>query len=321
VDDSPARNGATELQTMAWWRRKKDALERPEPGGKVSVPVGLWTKCDSCGEITYTEELVQNLRVCPVCGFHHVMPTDERIAATVDPGSWVEHDLELTSGDPLGFCDQKPYRDRIASARHKSGRNDAFVSGLGSVDGIDVSIGFFAFEFMGGSMGSVVGEKVTRVFERAVEQQVPALVFSASGGARMQEGILSLMQMAKTSAARARVREAGLPYVSVLLHPTTGGVAASFAFLGDLILAEPKALIGFAGPRVIQQTIGQELPEGFQRSEFLIEHGMVDRIVSRLELREQLGLLLRLLGFGEDIPRANMSMTDGLIPRDDQAPT
>jgi acetyl-CoA carboxylase carboxyl transferase subunit beta len=301
---------------MAWWRRKKDALERPEPGGKVSVPAGLWTKCESCGEITYTDELVLNLRVCPVCAHHHVMPTDERIAATTDPDSWTELDTELSSGDPLGFTDSQPYHQRVAAAVKKSGRADAFVSGIGFVDGVEASLGFFAFEFMGGSMGSVVGEKVTRVFERALERRMPAIVFSASGGARMQEGILSLMQMAKTSAARSKLREANLPYISVLLHPTTGGVAASFAFLGDLILAEPKALIGFAGPRVIQQTIGQELPEGFQRSEFLLEHGMIDRIVSRLEMRDQLGLLMRLLGFGEDIPRANQTMTTGVIPRD-----
>lgn len=226
------------------------------------------------------------------------MPTDERIASVIDEGSWVEEDVALESGDPLGFTDSKRYPDRIVAAKRKSGRPDAFVNGLGAIDGVDVSAGFFAFEFMGGSMGSVVGEKCTRVFERALELKRPAVVFSASGGARMQEGILSLMQMAKTSAARGRLRDAGLPYISVLLHPTTGGVAASFAFLGDLIIAEPKALIGFAGPRVIQQTIGQELPEGFQRSEFLLEHGMVDRIVSRLELREHLGLLLRLLGHG-----------------------
>ena len=288
---------------MAWWRRKKDALERPEPGGKVSVPPGLWTKCESCGEITYTEELVQNLRVCPVCAHHHVMPTNERIASLIDADSWTEHDTELGSGDPLGFCDQKPYAQRIVEAKRKSKRLDAFVSGTGTIDGIPVSAGFFAFEFMGGSMGSVVGEKCARVFERAIEQRSPALVFSASGGARMQEGILSLMQMAKTSAARARLREAGLPYISILLHPTTGGVAASFAFLGDLIIAEPKALIGFAGPRVIQQTIGQELPDGFQRSEFLLDHGMIDRIVSRLELREQLALMMRLLGM-EEQPKA-----------------
>jgi acetyl-CoA carboxylase carboxyl transferase subunit beta len=281
---------------MAWWRRKKDALEKASPAGKVSVPKGLWTKCDSCGEITYTEELIQNLRVCPVCGHHHAMPTDERIAHTIDDGTWEELDLNLQSGDPLGFTDQKAYRDRLKAAVRKCERSDAFVSGLGSIDGVPCSVGFFAFEFMGGSMGSVVGEKVTRVLERGLERKEPALVFSASGGARMQEGILSLMQMAKTSAARGRLREAGIPYISVLLHPTTGGVAASFAFLGDLIIAEPRALIGFAGPRVIQQTIGQELPEGFQRSEFLLEHGMIDRIVPRLEMKDQLGTILRLLG-------------------------
>ncbi len=286
---------------MAWWRRKKDPLERPQPGGKVSVPAGLWTKCESCGEITYTEELVQNLRVCPVCGHHHAMPTDERIASIVDEDGWTELDLDIGPGDPLGFVDEKSYRKRIEAAVSKVGRNDAFVSGLGRVDGLPCSLGFFAFEFMGGSMGSVVGEKVTRVFERALEQRVPALVFAASGGARMQEGSLSLMQMAQTSAAGARLGEAGVPYVSSLLQPTTGGVAAGVAFLGDIILAEPKALIGFAGPRVIQQTIGQELPEGFQRSEFLLEHGMVDRIVSRLELREQLAALLRLLGAREGV--------------------
>jgi acetyl-CoA carboxylase carboxyl transferase subunit beta len=289
---------------MAWWRRKKQPLDQTSAEGKVSVPKGMWSKCDSCGEITYTDELVENLRVCPVCGHHHPMPTDERIKAMLDEGSWEEHDQDLASGDPLGFTDQKSYKDRLSAAVGKTGRQDAFLSGTGRMDGVDVSAGFFAFEFMGGSMGSVVGEKVTRVFERAFERGTPAVVFSASGGARMQEGILSLMQMAKTSAARARLRDAGLPYVSVLLHPTTGGVAASFAFLGDLIVAEPQALIGFAGPRVIQQTIGQELPEGFQTSEFLLEHGMIDRIVSRLEMREHLGGILRLLGDASSAARA-----------------
>lgn len=289
---------------MAWWRRKKEPLDQPSGEGKVSVPKGLWSKCDSCGEISYTDELVDNLRVCPVCGHHAPMPTDERVLAMLDEGTWEEMDVELASGDPLGFTDQKAYKDRIKAAVKKTGRQDAFVSGIGKMDGVDVSAGFFAFEFMGGSMGSVVGEKCTRVFERALERGTPAVVFSASGGARMQEGILSLMQMAKTSAARARLRDAGLPYVSVLLHPTTGGVAASFAFLGDLILAEPQALIGFAGPRVIQQTIGQELPEGFQTSEFLLEHGMVDRIVSRLEMREHIGGLLRLLLDSREAARA-----------------
>jgi acetyl-CoA carboxylase carboxyl transferase subunit beta len=219
---------------MAWWRRKKQAVVGPSDG-KVSVPRGLWTKCDGCGEITFTAELVQNLRVCPVCGQHHVLPTRERIAAMLDPDTWEPMDHELRSGDPLRFHDQAPYKDRIAKAEHTVGPGDAFTAGLGSIAGVPVSVGFFVFEFMGGSMGSVVGEKVTRVFERARERKIPAVVFSASGGARMQEGILSLMQMAKTSAARGRLREAGVPYISVCLHPTTGGVAASFAMLGDII--------------------------------------------------------------------------------------
>jgi len=281
---------------MAWWRRKKDPLERPQPGGKVSVPVGLWTKCESCGEITYTDELIQNLRVCPVCGHHHIMPTEERITSIVDEGSWTELDLEIGPGDPLGFVDEKSYRKRIDAAVAKVGRTDAFVSGMGQIDGLDASLGFFAFEFMGGSMGSVVGEKVTRVFERALERRTPALVFSASGGARMQEGILSLMQMAKTSAARARLREAGLPYISILLHPTTGGVAASTALLGDVNIAERGALIGFAGPRVIENTLRTKLPPGFQRAEFLLNHGMVDVVVPRTELKATLSLLLAHLG-------------------------
>ncbi len=282
---------------MAWWRRKKEPIESDPQASKskTSIPKGMWSKCEACGEITYTDELIQNLRVCPLCGHHMPMPTAERIAAALDPGSWEELDTELRSTDPLGFCDQKPYPERLEKAAKTAGPHDAFRSGLGTMDGVPVSCGFFAFEFMGGSMGSVVGEKVARVFERAVERRLPAVIFAASGGARMQEGILSLMQMAKTTVARARLREAGLPYVSVCLHPTTGGVAASFAMQGDVIVAEPKALVGFAGPRVIQQTIGQELPEGFQRAEFLLEHGMLDRIVHRLEMREQIGQLLSLL--------------------------
>jgi len=223
------------------------------------------------------------------------MPTSERIESTMDEGTWEIFDTELRSGDPLGFIDQKPYTERLTKAFANAGPADALHAGLGEIDGVPVSAGFFAFEFMGGSMGSVVGEKVTRVFERALELRRPAIVFSASGGARMQEGVLSLMQMAKTSAARARLRSAGLPYISVALHPTTGGVAASFAMLGDIILAEPRALIGFAGARVVQQTIGQDLPKGFQRSEFLLEHGMLDRIVPRHEMCEAIGSVLRLL--------------------------
>lgn len=294
----------TEVENdMAWWRRKKEPLAKPDADAKVSVPKGLWTKCDGCAEITYTQELVDHLRVCPVCGYHHVLPIRERIAATLDPGTWQEESANLRSGDPLNFHDKKSYPDRVAAAINKTGLNDAFLRGLGEIEGVPVSVGFFVFEFMGGSMGSVVGEKVTQVFERALELGRPAIVFSSSGGARMQEGILALMQMAKTSAARTRLREAGLPYISVMLHPTTGGVAASFAFQGDVNLAEPKALIGFAGSRVIQQTIGQELPKGFQRSEFLEDHGMIDRIVSRLEMRSELARLMKLMGAKSSAPK------------------
>ena len=305
---------------MAWWRRKKDALEKDATKSKTSVPKGLWSKCESCGEITYTQELIANLRVCPVCQHHAPMPTAERIAATIDEGTWEVHDEELRSGDPLEFVDSKPYSERLVKAHHNAGPADAFVSGLGDIDGVPVSAGFFAFEFMGGSMGSVVGEKCTRVFERALEHERPAIVFSASGGARMQEGVLSLMQMAKTSAARGRLRDKGLPYISVVLHPTTGGVAASFSMLGDIIIAEPRALVGFAGPRVIQQTIGQDLPKGFQRAEFLLEHGMLDRIVPRLEMVEQLGTLLRLLqGAPPRPPAPDQSNTAGQSPEAEPA--
>jgi acetyl-CoA carboxylase carboxyl transferase subunit beta len=221
-------------------------------------------------------------------------PARARLAATCDPDTFVELDTGIEPLDPLGFADSKKYKDRLKSTRKATGETDAFVSGLGKIDGHVVSIGSFLFEFMGGSMGSVVGEKVTRVFERATEKKIPALVFSASGGARMQEGIFSLMQMAKTSAAIARFREVRKPYISVLLNPTTGGVAASFSWLGDVTLAEPKALIGFAGPRVIEQTIRQKLPEGFQRSEFLLDHGMIDAIVDRKDLRAKIAQVIGL---------------------------
>ena len=222
------------------------------------------------------------------------MPTEARIQLVIDPGSWQEYDRELESGDPLGFrVDGKKYVDQVKATTKKVGAGDAYRAGTASVGGISCEIGFFVFEFMGGSMGSVVGEKITRQFERALAHKRPAIMFSASGGARMQEGVLSLMQMAKTSAARSRLREARVPYISVLLHPTTGGVAASVAMLGDVIIAEPDALIGFAGPRVIEQTIRQQLPPGFQRSEFLLEHGMVDLVVPRKDLKRTLERTLR----------------------------
>ncbi|QRN94142.1 acetyl-CoA carboxylase carboxyltransferase subunit beta [Archangium violaceum] len=281
---------------MAWFSKKPRIATAPEPIEAPSRMQGLWAKCENCDEIIYRQELEKNLNVCPHCDHHLPWPARARLTSLLDPDSFEEFDKELEPQDPLTFTDTKKYKDRLRSTRKSLGENDAFISGVGRIEGKPVSIGCFVFEFMGGSMGSVVGEKVTRVFERAYELKCPAIVFSASGGARMQEGIFSLMQMAKTSAAIARFRNVGKPYVSVLLHPTTGGVAASFAWLGDFILAEPKALIGFAGPRVIEQTIRQKLPEGFQRSEFLVEHGMIDAIVPRKELRAALGQVLGLLG-------------------------
>ena len=282
---------------MAWWNKKREKREAAQAlAEKRSVPSGLWQKCDDCGEILESQKVEATLRVCPKCGFHFILPTVERIQLLCDEGSFDERDIDVAPRDELGFRDSKRYADRLKAAQKSGESLDAFREGLATIEGEAVAIGFFVFEFMGGSMGSVVGEKIARQFERALERRVPAIICSASGGARMQEGILSLMQMAKTTAALARLREQGIPYISVLLHPTTGGVAASFAMLGDVILAEPKALIGFAGPRVIEQTIRQKLPAGFQRSEFLLTHGMVDAIVDRRELKKRLAQLVRLLG-------------------------
>jgi acetyl-CoA carboxylase carboxyl transferase subunit beta len=256
----------------------------------------LWDKCPGCKEVLNAEDLPVSLFTCPHCGHHLRFDNFERLRSLVDEGSFVRHDTDLKPIDPLSFTDSKAYKDRLVSSQKKTGENDAYIAGTATLDGLPVQIGSFNFSFMGGSMGSVVGEMITRQFERAIERKEPAIVISASGGARMQEGVLSLMQMAKTCAALARLRdEANMPYISVLTHPTTGGVAASFAMLGDLIFAEPNALIGFAGPRVIEQTIGQALPDGFQTSEYLLGHGMVDRIVSRLEMKETLARCLRLL--------------------------
>ncbi len=256
---------------------------------------GRWTKCDGCGQYQRSEDLERGARVCAGCGEHHRIDGIERLGMLVDPGSFVELDDEVTSADPLGFVDSKAYPARLAAAIRKTGRASAFLGGSATLEGRPVQIGTFLFSFMGGSMGSAVGEKVTRLFERGLATGTPVIVVSASGGARMQEGVLSLMQMARSTAALGRLRAEGLPYISVLTHPTTGGVAASFSMLGDVILAEPKALIGFAGPRVIEQTIRQVLPDGFQRSEYLLEHGMVDQIVDRRELRSRLSALLALL--------------------------
>jgi acetyl-CoA carboxylase carboxyl transferase subunit beta len=275
---------------MAWWSRTQGLAAEP----KKSVPKGIWVKCERCAQTLYESDLEAANRVCTSCQHHFRLPTEERIALSVDPGTWQEHDREIESADPLGFkVDGKKYTDQIKTALRKVGPGDAYRAGTAAIGGIPCEVGFFVFEFMGGSMGSVVGEKITRQFERALAFRRPAIMFCASGGARMQEGVLSLMQMAKTSAARSRLREARVPYVAVLLHPTTGGVAASVAMLGDIIIAEPDALIGFAGPRVIEQTIRQQLPPGFQRSEFLLEHGMVDLVVARKDLKPTLERTLR----------------------------
>jgi acetyl-CoA carboxylase carboxyl transferase subunit beta len=284
---------------MAWFSKQKKVKTKestPEaPPPAAAKGEGIWYKCDACEGVVARAEWEKNWNVCPACGQHDLLPVRRRLELVLDPGSFQELDAELTPQDPLGFVDSKKYRDRLRSTYRNTGLRDAFVSGVGAIEGTPVSIGCFAFDFMGGSMGSVVGEKVARVFDRAYERRISALVFSSSGGARMQEGIFSLMQMAKTSAALHRFRGVRKPYVSVMLHPTTGGVAASFAWLGDVILAEPKALVGFAGPRVIEQTIREKLPPGFQRSEFLLEHGMIDSIVPRHEMRGRLGQLLGLL--------------------------
>jgi acetyl-CoA carboxylase carboxyl transferase subunit beta len=279
---------------MAWYHRVPAPKLPPEQ--RKSRMEGLWIKCDGCGEIIYKADVEKNLEVCPKCDEHFPLPVRKRLDLVLDPGTFDECDIGLESTDPLQWTDSKRYRDRIKASARTATESEAFVSGLGRLAGREVSIGAFHFGFMGGSMGSVVGEKVTRIFERATERKIPSIIFSASGGARMQEAIFSLMQMAKSSAALARYRAVRQPYISVLLDPTTGGVAASFAFLGDVILAEPKALIGFAGPRVIEQTMRQKLPEGFQRSEFLLKHGMIDAIVHRKEMRDRLAQLLGLLG-------------------------
>lgn len=274
---------------MAWFSKDKKPLKALD---KRDVPSNVFDKCAGCGEILYRERLAQNLNVCPNCGHHLRISAEEYVELLIDSGTFEELDESLRAADPLHFRDLKSYRERVAVAEAK-GKTEALLSGTGELDGMPVALAVMDFSFIGGSMGSVVGEKIARAGRVALERHTPFLVVSASGGARMQEGIYSLMQMAKTSAVLARLHEAGLPFVSILTNPTTGGVTASYAMLGDVNLAEPGALIGFAGPRVIEETIKQELPKGFQRSEFLLEHGMVDRVVDRRELKEMIALLLR----------------------------
>jgi len=275
---------------MAWFKKEKQKLKATD---RRELPSDVFDKCPDCGEILYRERLVQNRNVCPNCGHHFRIGVDEYLALLVDEETFEETDAGMRSGDPLQFTDLKPYRKRLTAAERKTGRGDAVVTGVGRIDGIDAALGVMDFSFIGGSMGSVVGEKIARLTKRALDERRPLVLVSASGGARMMEGILSLMQMAKTSALLAQLHEAGLPFISILTDPTTGGVTASYAMLGDVNIAEPGALIGFAGPRVIEQTIKQELPEGFQTAEFLLEHGMLDLIVDRRELKDTVARLLR----------------------------
>jgi len=278
---------------MAWFRKKKSLTASIEKKN-VKVPEGVWTKCKNCQEIIYAKEVQRNLNVCPKCDYHFRISARERIDLILDEGSFVETDANMRSVDFLDFKDTKKYKDRIKATIKKAGDGDAVICGAGNLDGLPVVVAVFDFSFMGGSMGSVVGEKITRIIEKGLETNAPVLIFSSSGGARMQESIMSLMQMAKTSAALAKLKAAGIPFISVLTDPTTGGVTASFAMLGDLNIAEPRALIGFAGPRVIEQTIRQTLPDGFQRSEYLLEHGMIDMIIPRKEMKQKLSELLRI---------------------------
>jgi len=285
------------MAMSSWFDDLKTPRFKGESQTRVAkIPEGLWGKCPSCGEIIQTRQLQENFSVCPECDYHLRISAPDRIALLTDENSFIGYAEDFQSNDPLKFDDQKPYKDRLEHAIKSHKINDAFYAGKATCDGIPFHLGVFEFKFMGGSMGVVVGEKITRVLENALKEKIPAVLVSASGGARMQEGILSLMQMAKTSAVIEKMRASGIPYISILTDPTTGGVAASFAMLGDVILAEPKALIGFAGPRVIEQTIRQKLPEGFQRSEFLLAHGFLDRIVHRKNLRPELSTLFRRLG-------------------------
>jgi acetyl-CoA carboxylase carboxyl transferase subunit beta len=286
---------------MGWFTRSKapkPAVEIGDEGDKLQFPDDIWSKCPGCSAMLYTKDLRRTFGVCTKCNYHFRLSARQRIALLADRHSFQEVDAGLQSTDPLNFKDSKKYKERLKRAEKNTGSLDAVVTGRARILSIPVSLGVFEFAFLGGSMGSVVGEKLARAVEIGIHEKRPVIIVSASGGARMQEGIYSLMQMAKVSAALARLGQEHIPYISVITDPTTGGVAASFAMLGDIIVAEPNALIGFAGPRVIEQTIRQKLPAGFQRAEFLLEHGMIDRIVQRSSMREELALILKNLGFG-----------------------
>ncbi|MBA3949555.1 MAG: acetyl-CoA carboxylase carboxyltransferase subunit beta [Acidobacteria bacterium] len=279
---------------MAWFKKVRKPIEAPSE--KASrVPEGLWVKCPGCSQVIYNKDLVASLHVCPKCAHHFRINAADRLRLLFDDEVWEEFDRDLRSIDPLKFVDTKPYQQRLDATMASTGMKDALIAAVGRIDGIETSVAAMEYSFIGGSMGVVVGEKITRAIERAIERRMPVVIISASGGARMMEGTLSLMQMAKISAGLARLDRAKLPFISVLTDPTTGGVTASFAMLGDVIYAEPKALIGFAGPRVIEQTIRQKLPEGFQRSEFLLDKGMLDAVVDRREMKATIARTLRVM--------------------------
>src|SRR5258706_229749 len=280
---------------MAWLKKPGKPMATPAVEKPSRVPEGLWVKCPGCSQVIYNKDLTTNLNVCPKCAHHFRIGAAERLRIIFD-ADWVEYDRDLVSTDPLNFTDTKPYRARLKASIASTGLKDAIIVATGTIDGIRTVVAAMEYGFIGGSMGVVVGEKIPRGIERAIEERLPVVIVSCSGGARMMEGALSLMQMAKICGALARLDRARLPYISMLTDPTTGGVTASFAMLGDLNVAEPKALIGFAGPRVIEQTIRQKLPEGFQRSEFLLDKGMIDLIVDRREMKATLASALRFMG-------------------------
>ena len=280
---------------MAWFKKTRKPMATPAKEKPSRVPEGLWVKCPGCSQVIYNKDLVANLQVCPKCAHHFRINATDRLRMLFD-GEWVEYDKDLVSTDPLNFTDTKPYKSRLKASIESTGMKDAVIVATGAIDGIPTVVASMEYGFIGGSMGVVVGEKITRGIERAIEARMPVVIVCCSGGARMMEGALSLMQMAKICGALARLDRQKLPFISVLTDPTTGGVTASFAMLGDLNIAEPKALIGFAGPRVIEQTIRQKLPEGFQRSEFLIEKGMLDLVVDRREMKTAIAAALRFMG-------------------------
>jgi acetyl-CoA carboxylase carboxyl transferase subunit beta len=280
---------------MAWFKKTRKPIAAPVKEKPSRVPEGLWVKCPGCAQVIYNKDLVANLNVCPKCAHHFRIGAAERLRMLFD-GEWTEYDRDLVSTDPLTFTDTKPYKSRLKAGIESTGMKDAVIVASGAIDGIDTIVAAMEYGFIGGSMGVVVGEKITRGIERAIDARLPVVIVCCSGGARMMEGARSLMQMAKISGALARLDRARLPYVTVLTDPTTGGVTASFAMLGDLNIAEPKAQIGFAGPRVIEQTIRQKLPEGFQRSEFLLDKGMLDLVVDRREMKQVIANALRFMG-------------------------